>query len=502
MPSTQLPKAWAWVYKWEADNDFIAADYYYYASENIDTLSNPKYYKLSAKPVTVYDKTADANWDWSLTIFSKYAKIINISNNNWSWDAYVYNNGVYATSIHNVATIYKAIEFQNKIFFAYLRSGYEFAVPYTIHYGYMEIDSTTWNIMSVYNPVEWRVTDFWTYNVELYNFNDALLVFAVWYKIRAVQRPLLVNPTGWIYPCDTVTPTLSLRRRDNVVWIVQYMEQFKIYTTYGDRDNPQTSCAYICNQADIEAGTFTQKIDYPSINIKAVISNWSIDYAICSDGDYLLSGWQNPKKISSKPSYTDFRRANTTFYWSNYVTTNIDWDYNVRVYGKEVAWFPDQITNYVEFTNIKSMTSWNGKIIVSGTYNWIKWVFYVQYDPTDVLEKVDTWSLTYMKFYWNLASTLKTMDQFTLGHKLPVWTSIAMQVSLDEGPFTTIKTFSWADYEWKTRSFLFADQMALTSKEWWWMQLKIVLTSSSDNRVLTPWIMDILMLYSDIIKWR
>lgn len=84
---------------------------------------------------------------------------------------------------------------------------------------------------------------------------------------------MLVSPTGGTYPCDVTTATLTLRKRDNIVGIRQFQEQFRIYCTYGNRDNPQTSCAYIANQADIENGTFTQKIDYAGLNLKAILTN-------------------------------------------------------------------------------------------------------------------------------------------------------------------------------------------------------------------------------------
>lgn len=497
-----LPKVRDKWYKWEADTDFVAPDGYYLKSENMDTFSNPKYVKLSPKPVLLYDKTADFHWDGVLTIFSKYWKIINIWTDSGWWDAYIYNNWVYATSIHNVATMYKAIEFQNLIFFVYLRKWYEFASPVTVHYGFITIDETSGNITSVFNPVEWRVEQFWTYNIELYNFNDALLVFACWYKVRSVKWALLIPSVWWIYPCDTVTPTLQLRRRDNVVGIVQFMEQFKIYTVYGNRDTPQTSCVYICNQADIENGKFTNKIDYPALNIRAVISNWSVDYGICSDWDYLFSWSQKPTKVTSSPSYTDFRRANTTYWWSSYVTTFIDGDYNVRIYGTWIAWFPNQMSCLIEFSQIYSMTAWLDKIIVSWVYNWVKWVFLVSDDRDDVLEKVDTWNLTFIKFYGNVMWTIKKVEQFTMWHKIPLWTEIDVQISINDWAFTTIKTFSWASYVNEVRSFIYWNDIASSTLEFSWIQLKIVLRSSSSNRVLTPWVSDLFMLYTDAIRWR
>jgi len=495
-----IPKVRDRRFRWQADTDFVGADGYFFKSRNIDTYSNPKYFKLSPKPITAYDMTAVTQFDWVITIFTKNAKILNISTP-VSSSAYIHVNWAYAASIWSCATIYKAIEFQDFIFFSYLRVWFEFATTETVHYGIIQIDPATWWVTGVYNPLEWKVEDFWTYNVELHNFNDALLLFAVGSKIRAVKRPLLTNPTWPVYPCDSITPTLQLRKKDNVVAIKQYQEQFKIVCTYWDRDNPQTSCIYIANQADIENGTFTNKIDYPWLNIKWFMTNGSMDYAVCSDWDYIV-WWSKPEKLTSRRSFVDFRRETLTLWQYNFITVHIDWDFHLRIYWAWPAWFPDQLSPFVEFSDINSITVWNDQIIVAWTYNWIKWIFYVKDDPNDILQKVDEWSMTFMKFYWNIAWTLKKVEQFTMWYKLPTWTSIAIKMAVNDWSMTTIKTFSWPTYENLTRALLFANDMNTNTLEWWRMQLEVDLTSSSSNRVLTPWVMDILMLYTDIIKWR
>lgn len=98
-----------------------------------------------------------------------------------------------------------------------------------------------------------------------------------------------------------------------------------------------------------------------------------MDYAIAKDGDYLISGGQKPIKLTSSASFTDFRRENVAMRDDCFVTTLIrNSDYNIRIYGAQVAGFPDHLTTLNSFTSIKSLSSGNGKIIVSGVYNGVK----------------------------------------------------------------------------------------------------------------------------------
>lgn len=197
--------------------------------ENIDTFTEPKGFKIAPQPELIEDWTADNRYDGSFVLYTKYAKKLSIS-----FIGHYWFNGAYVGKIPNCDVFYQAVEFQDKIVFAYLNTNNG-----TLSYGYWPVDSSG-NIGTVQNPDAWSLdAAFGQYTVVLHNFNDALLLFGAGSRLFKIEGTLLTDPEGMTNPVlDGNDPLIQFRQRDNIIAITQYLEQFKIYCVYGDKDHP------------------------------------------------------------------------------------------------------------------------------------------------------------------------------------------------------------------------------------------------------------------------
>lgn len=481
-----------------SETPYMWAKWQFLYSENIDTFTEPKGFKISPQPQLLDDMTADANFDSEFILYTKYGVRLAFSK---LWHYRV--NGTYIGQIPSCFVFYNAIEFQDKIVYAY----YAWVVG-ELKYGFMDVNTTTGAMATApFSDTLWEISGITQYTVTMFNHNDSLLIIGSWNHLYKIDRVLLTNP-AWAQP-HWATPTVKLRTRDNVIGITEYQEQFKVYAVSGDKDYPIKTRLYIMNQADLELWVITQVVDLGALNVQSVVADWPIDRAVTSAWLFQIA-WTQKIPITQKQLQTDiFTRREITMYDNKFFWRYLDpntGNRQVLVAGTMYPWLPLQVSPYNKFESLRCMCPANDGIYVNGTCvingSTKKGTFKVFFDKNNTQVKCATWLLSTRRFFGKITSTIKKIEEFYIWHVFPVDSTITLKIYRDEGNSETLLAMVWTDYTWVPRTRLIANQLTDTvSQEWSRMRLQFDLTRSSSNTVKTPIIFDVLMHYSDYVKW-
>ena len=249
-----------------------------------------------------------------------------------------------------------------------------------------------------------------SYNLPVYNYKDTLLY-------RGAGKYLY---SSW-NTLSAASTSETFRTWAKIVWLTFLNSNMKVYINYMN----VASNLYFWRE-DVSDST-----EYKNIVFKAVVSDGTTDYVVCSDGLYLFN-WYAKTKLHNY-NFSDFGKS-----WSNYyIPQNLLWldPYFFYVsYNKTIFKFGRKFSDLRYAFSISSIETNNITSLVENTP--IGWYIYYADDSDDVyVESSSTykteWYLEWIVFYGDSMEKKKKIDHVFEAFEIPTNTSIELYFSID-----------------------------------------------------------------------
>lgn len=435
----------------QAEEKFLWNGSNYAYSQNINIYNSAKSFELSKDFSQVTFWTAPSNNInkilrlpndiQSNAYFSKDWKVYIDS---WSWPALVYTMTWWDKNILN------AVTFTNLVVF------FTATKLHTISFtgnDFKTFASCTEDVLTFAAWYQWFSAN-QSYDLPVYNRKDTLLfrwagkyLYSAWNTLSAAST------------------SETFRTWSKIVWLTFLNSNLKVYINYMN----VSSSLYFWRE-DISDST-----DYKNLVFKAVVTDWTTDYLVCSDWLYLFN-WYAKTKLHNY-NLSDFGKSGTNYY----IPQNLIWldPYFFYVaYNKNIFKFGRKFSDLRYAFSISSVETNNITSLVEDTPIW--WYIYYADDSDDVY--VESWStyktewyLEWIVYFGDSMEAKKKIDHVFEAFEIPANTSIELFFAID-----------WAAYPWTAnvvlpaqatkRQLITANELANYSYQW--VQVKIVLKSN------------------------
>lgn len=435
-------------YGWQAENEFLWTWTNFASSENIDIYTNPKAIMLSHSFDEVTFGTAPTakinkilrlpNDIQSNAYFSSDGKIYIDS---WSGPALVHTLAAADKEILNAITFgnYLLVFTQDKIHRISF-TGNDFKTYASISENHLSFTPDYEGFGSNYQK-----------DMPVYNFKDTLLYWGAGNKLFSSGNTLSAASTSETF-----------RRWSKIVWLTFQNSSLKIYVNYMD----VSSSLYYWRETNSENTDYNNKV------FKAVCSDWSQDYVVCSDGMYIFNGYGYVKVHDL--DFEDFGKS-----WSTYnVPQNLVWldpRFWYVAYNKNIYKFGKRYQDlgyafslaHVEDHNITALSQEalsTGNLFYADDQSdaYVLWSWY----------KTE-WYLEGIVFFGASMEKQKIIDRAFNAYNIPENCSMEVFISIDweAYPWTANYTIS----AWNWRKEVFANE--LYNLAYRWVKVKLVLKS-------------------------
>jgi hypothetical protein len=385
---------WYW---WQSESEFMSSWSDFSYSQNINIYESPKYIELSKafSQVTLAPT-------WYVT------KILRLPNNIQSnayftsvWEIFI-DAGSWPVLAHTLADADKYI--LNAVCFTTFLLVFTATDIHKITFtgnDFKTFGSCTEAILSFTSSYQW----FWTNESKdlcIYNFKDTILYFSAGNILYSVWNTLAA-----------VSTSETLRKWAKIVWLSFLNSNLKIYVNYLN----VASSLYFWNE------TASDSINYNNRVFKSVVSDWQLDYVVCSDWLYIYNGYSGDKLFNY--NFNDFWKS-----WSwYYVPQNlmgIDPYFWYIAYNKNIFKFWKKFTNLQSAFSISSVEA-NNITAISDEIP-IAWTVYYSSDDKKTFYQWSTYKTTgyveWIVFYWDAMEKLKKIDRIFNAFDIPTWCSI------------------------------------------------------------------------------
>lgn len=443
------------VYSWQAENEWLGNWSNYAYSQNIDIYSDPKFFQLSkaftavsfgTAPTAVINKILRLPNDiQSNAYFSADGKIYIDS---WSGPALVY------TMVWADKVILNAICFTNLVL--YFTAGKMHKITFTGD-DFKTFASSTEDVLTFTTAYQWFSTNE-SKDIVLYNLKDTLLYVWAGNKLFSAWNTLSAFSTSETF-----------RRGAKIVWLTYLNSNLKIYVNYMN----VSSSLYFRKE------TVSDSNDYKNIVFKSVISDWSDDYVVCSDGLYLWN-WYSKTKLHNYVM-SDFGKS-----WSNrYNPQNMLWldpyffyvIYNkvIMKFGRKFSELPYAFSiSSIETENLVSISQ---EVTVTGN-------LYYSNDQSTAHVQWSTykteWYLETIIFFGSSMDRKKLIEKAFCACEIPTNASIEIFADLNWWWYPVTANVTMAAQTEKFRD-IFGNE--LLNSQYNWIKIKIVLKG---NWSVTP----------------
>jgi len=306
----------------------------------------------------------------------------------------------------------------------------------------------------------------------IYNFKDTLLYFSAGNILYSVWNTL-----------SAVSTSETLRKWSKIVWLSFLNSNLKIYVNYL---NVKSSLYF-------RSETASDSINYNNRVFKSVVTDWQLDYAVCSDGLYIYNGYSWEKVFNY--NFNDFWKS-----WSGYYVPQnlmgIDPYFWYIAYNKNIFKFWRKFTNLPQAFSLSSVEANN--ITAFSDEIPITWTLYYSSDDKKTFYQWSTykttWYFEWIVFYWESMEKIKKIDRIFNAFDIPTWCSIDVYFSKEWWAYPVTPNYTMTASSTVKYKELFANELAALTNHWF--KPKFVLNG---NWTTTPKFYEFAM-FSEYVK--
>lgn len=432
--------------------------------QNIDIFTNPKWVTLSKdfSEITMAPAT---------TFSGNITKILRLPNNIQS-NAYFTDDGkIYIDSwagaalVHTLAIadkkILQAVTFSTFVIF--FTSWAFHRITFTSN-DFKTFASCTETVQSFTASYQW-FTAADSLDFPVYNYSDSLLY-------RGGGRYLFNTPNTFA----TVSTPLTLPIWDKIVGLSFLNSNLKIYVNHYNTN----SKLFFRNEIASDHIIFDNKV------FKGVVTDWQLDYVVCTDWLYIFSWYQGVKVFDN-----DF----STF-WLSWAVNCIP----QNLLGMDpYFWYVGHEHKLYKFW--KKYTSLKNWIVVDKLFAnhitalWERivysWTVFMASDDKKAYSKSltlynTTWYLETAVFYWTTLEKRKRVNKIFSAFKLISWETIQFFFSIDWAAYPWSPQFTISNYNDKRKEYYKSELTWLTNHR---VKVKIVINSVT-TYITTPTLLE------------
>ena len=434
---------------WQSEDEFLSAGNDFSYSENINIYESPKSIELSKEFVAIAwfapagDITKILRLPNNIQSNIYFSSVWEIFIDSWSWPVLVHTLSATDKYILNASC------FTNNVLV--------FTKTEIHKITFTGNDFKTWNsINEAVLTYTWDYTGFSTNeskDLPIYNYKDTLLYFGAWNKLFSIGNTI-----------SAVSTSDTFRKWTKIIWFSFLNSSLKIYINY------------LNVSSELKFWTETQSdwIEYANRVFKSVVSDWQLDYVVCTDWLWLYN-WVNWTKLFNY-NFIEFGKSWTLYYIPQNLMC-IDPFFVYMAFGKNIIRFGRKFTNLSHWFSISSIeanyiTAISDKLTAAGIlyYTWSNKVWYYQwsnYKTTGYIE--------WIVFYWETMEKIKKVSSVFNAFSIPTWCSIAVYFSVNWWNYPATANFTTTTTAEKFRE-LFENE--LNNLTYHWIKVKIVLNWS------------------------
>lgn len=274
-------------------------------------------------------------------------------------------------------------------------------------------------------------SDFSSFNVSYRSWTVAWWITASWVKAISINWQVvfwIVNKIFTLYSTETVNESLALPTIENIVWMTQFQDKFRIYTNLFT-----TWVQYIW---DWVATAPDYRTPYENWQFLSVTWDWAYDYGVMWWDQwywdlYIISGTQRELIRANTP----WESRSRLFYewisvsnWMIYISWAWTWDsnnYGIYTYWNMYPWQQKSLVQqYSSNDTIRLKFHWHWS-----ENSWFSWTDNKVYKVSNTISlwRQDSWYIDSMFYEWNRFEEL-LFDKMNIAYELDDLTSIKIYV--------------------------------------------------------------------------
>lgn len=386
-----------------------------------------RYYKWHAIDTQRYDVTPMNSWKLSNTYLSDINAIFNVSwystdNKNvvWldNWEIW-YNNTKQHTILASSTKWYRIWVMRPSWWSVYKLYYFNDAPPSTstkyIHRSNIEWDWFNENYLS-YTSTDW----------------NTFVVPPSWMIVLSEWRRILFSYYNEIWQLsntEVLTKLVSLRPEENIVWITQFLWEYKIYTTIWFNTSKIYKWDWLSDTPDIS-------VDLNWLAILWWVSSlWAFDYMVADNSLFKVSWVQYQKLYDGIINW----KILTAFDGKVYIEILQDDNYKILEFSDK-PWYIEWLhpKNVVDIIN---PLNW----VTAVTYN-SSWLIYASKKKLYANWTIETWStipsIESMVYVWSNIQYEKILKELIFKFSWFTTTNIIIYAQINES-WTWVKLFEW-----------------------------------------------------------
>lgn len=358
------------------------------------------------------------------------------------------------------------------------------------------------------------------FTAKIHRSTENLWTFTVWHKTLTLQNNRFINKNVPIISettrlvigirdkifeldnAETVTTLFTLWKYEEIVWITEFQNNYKIYTSVQTTNVFASWMQYFW---DWTSDAFDYRVPWVNLPILWVQNNWPYDYVITGQSntysDLYLVSWSQRQELrvnlEDSTSAREFSKYMSIRWDILYISgRNKEGKYGIYSYGNYFPWFSKSLTlEYIldSWTdNFLFQCGTNTKLYIACTDDKVYSITY----SNSWQSYVTSGQVITGKWVWNWLHTTKNVEYMWVPYKMS-WTGAKIEIFLSKTwTFwaTPFKTITDTSVKWVR-----IDANEFQARDLWdfyELQMKVVIYSSTDT-LSTPSLWRMLLFCND-----